>query len=266
MEYHCLIASLEQLSLDNGAQQLDFAKTYGEILGELSHRDRGYVEVMYSYYDVVNILGQLSGRDVPHNGMGQMSAEDIALLISGEELPEDTVCPLPDGVVGAIEVIMGREEPIGDIDPTTLSEPEKEMLLLDTFYGSCRGSDCRFLSVWGEADRGIRCVCAGGEWVEDAEVIDAARDSEWYGELQDVLKIEDFVLREHSMDKLRWNYVEGLVESGGMSDSGHTADINAVLCYMVQMNIIERWAQLSKETGRERFQQMVDSFTAKGKI
>ncbi len=262
--YYCLIASLEQYSLSSDPSSIDFDALRAEIISELSPKDTSAVELLYSYYDILNILSRLSGLDTPHNPLGNLSEEEIAAEIKGGSSDDDEpfVTCLPASVRYALDRIQGKviDEDQGD-EPSHYSEAQIEELLLTNFYAACRASHSKYLQLWASADREIREVCAG---VESSR--DNLSEMSWWQPLQSVLTTEDFVEREHKMDALRWNYASELLEPGGMDGINHDFDLSAVLNYLIELNILQRWASLSKEIGRKRFDDMVRSFTSQGKI
>ncbi len=265
--YYCLIASLEQYSLSSDAATIDFDALREEILGELSAKDMEVVRLLYGYYDVVNILNRLSGRDTLHNALGNLSAEDIELEIKGgtEDDDERFVSKLPVSVAYALSIISGKIELEDEEQKGAKTEDAVERLLLSNFYAESKRSSCKYLRAWSEADMQIRQVCAAENIAESTDD-DDLNEKSWWAALQGVLSTADFVEREHKMDSLRWDYALELLEPGGLDGEYHQFDIAAVLNYLIELNILQRWGSLSKEIGRERFEQMVKSFTSKGDI
>ncbi len=261
--YYCLIASLEQYSLSSDPQSIDFGALHAEIIAELNPKDLKAVELLYAYYDVLNILSRLSGLDTPHNPLGNLSAQEIDAEIQGEVAESDEVfiSRLPNSVRYALDIIQGRIQEDEDQPQDELTEQRVEALLLSNFYKECSLSHSQYLKLWSYADRQIREVCAGME--ASSEDI---REMSWWQPLQGVLATADFVDREHKMDALRWNYAAELLEPGGMDGISHDFDLSAVLNYLIELNILQRWASLSKEIGRKRFEDMVRSFTSKGEL
>ncbi len=264
--YYCLIASLEQYSLSTNPRSIDFEAVRGEIFAELSPKDYAVVELLYAYYDILNILGRLTGRDVPHNPLGNLTAEQIDAEIEATneaDGDQEFISKLPVSIHLALQRAQGKVEDDDDEQQHygTAAEPHAvEELLLSNFYVACAQSSSKFLKCWAEADRKIREICASDAQGDDM------KEERWWAELQSVLSTADFVEREHKMDALRWNLSAELLEPGGIDGITHDFDLAAVLNYLVELNILQRWATLSKEVGRERFESMVGGFTSKGKI
>ncbi|MEG0467464.1 MAG: DUF2764 family protein [Mucinivorans sp.] len=250
--YYCLISSLAELSLATDPSRIDFAQVRADIAGELSASDKKAVELLYTYYDVENLLSAMRGSDLPHNELGNLTREQIEqeLTTPGTE-DEPFVSLLPGAIRRSLDLYRGRVE----VDEDTPKVEDIERALLLDFYRQCESSKVVFLSRWALADRSIRNTIAGSEYAIGQELVDVKEQS-WFPALQAVISTTDFVEREHKMDALRWDLVDELTE-------GHYFDIDTVLGYIVCLNILQRWAYLNKEFGRTRFDKIVKSFTEK---
>ncbi len=74
---------------------------------------------------------------------------------------------------------------------------------------------------------------------EEAEAVDA------------ILKGEDLLVRERALDDLVWDKVSSLTVFDYF-------DIDAVLSFIVKMQVTARWYALDEQQGRERFRRLVD--------
>lgn len=261
--YYCLIASLEQYTLASDARKIDFAELRAEIAQELSPADHRAVELLGGYYDVINILTAISGNDLPHNELGNLTKEqieeEIAYVPSDDE-PRTSL--LPASVRYAIDLIKGNIEIDEDME-VDLSNIER--LLFENFYTECAASKCAYLREFIDIDRQMRNVTAGAE-LPIGVLDDQLKEKSWWAPLHEVLATADFVEREHKMDALRWKIADELTEPGGLDENGHYFDIAVVLNYVIKLNILQRWAMLSVDRGRHRFEQLVASFVEQGKI
>ncbi|MFI3298953.1 MAG: DUF2764 family protein [Rikenellaceae bacterium] len=264
--YYTLIASLEPYTLKTDTQSVNLLEVRSEVFENLSVKDRTEVELLYAFYDIENLLGQLTSSNIPHNPLGNLSAEQIAEEIaqspqSDQERDEPFVSSLPVSVRYGLDLVKGRVV-IEDEPALEYGLHDIEKLLLSNFYEACNNSRNKYLKIWAEIDREIREVVAGEVIAGDGD----ATEEWWWAQLQGVIKTEDFVEREHKMDELRWDIAQNLIEPMGIDGFSHEFDLSAVLSYLTKLNILQRWANLSKEIGRVRFEEMVGSFTAKGKI
>lgn len=250
--YYCLISSLSELSLTSDSRRIDFAAVRGEIAADLSVRDRRAVELLYAYYDVENLLAAMGDSDLPHNELGNLTREQIVAEIAAEGSDDDPfVSLLPSPIRRSLDLYQGRVE--ADEDTPPISDIERALLL--DFYRQCEASGVEFLERWAAADRSIRNLAAGAQYAV-GELDEDYKEQSWWVAMSEVLSTTDFVEREHKMDSLRWDLAEELAQ-------GHYFDIDAVLSYVVCMNILQRWAYLNKDFGRERFAKIVKNFTDK---
>lgn len=255
-QYYCLVASLEQLGLASDVSRIDFNAIRAEIAGELSAADIKAVELLYSYYDIENLLAALRGSDLQHNSLGNLSHEQILAEIAADGTDDEPfVSHLSPELRFALDYYQGRIE---TDEEQQQKEKDIEGSLLQNFYRLCESSSCEFLRRWADADRSIRNVIAGSHYSIGAVSEDVA-ECEWYSDLQAVIATADFVEREHKMDALRWNLADELA-------TGHDFDIAQIMDYLIHLNILQRWALLNKERGRERFETIVKSFSSKLKI
>ena len=62
--------------------------------------------------------------------------------------------------------------------------------------------------------------------------------------VQEAVKTENQLKAEEIIDKLRWSFFDELSEA-------HCFDFNVALSYLLKLKILERWAALDEETGKE---------------
>lgn len=263
--YYCLIASLEQFTLSSDSRKIDFAELRAMIADELTPFDARSVELLGGYYDVINILAAIVGHGLPHNELGNLTAEQIAAEINAVPTDDEPyVSLLPASVRYALDMIKGNIE-IDENSEVDISDVER--LLLSNFYTEVASSKCAYLRSFVDIDRMMRNAIAADEQTTPiGPTSENPKEESWYAPLQEVLATDDFVAREHKMDALRWKIADELAEPGGLDENGHYFDIAIVLNYVIKLNILERWAMLGIESGRHRFEQMVASFTERGKI
>ena len=87
MHYYYLIAGLTEYPFDiesvaagNGVR-VDVPQVKAQIIDELTPADRRAVELLYTYYDIRNIVGYVRGTRLPFNELGNLSREEVAFLV-----------------------------------------------------------------------------------------------------------------------------------------------------------------------------------------
>lgn len=284
-EYYCLIASLEEYTLESDGQRIDPGQIRRMIKKELSAYDKRSVELLYTYFDVENLLRYATGSNLPFNELGNLSREQIAREVDAPAwwLVEDDdqgrfVSELPDSIALLVDRYKGRIPLDDDQEPMmkALSLSELETALYTQFYELCARGGSKFLKRWSQTDRTIRNMVAAtgarvmgldpasvvigcGPWEElicssSASDFGLREDFEWASDVLSVIETEDFVEREHRMDALRWRIVDALCEQEYFS-------IDVLLAYLIKINIIHRWAALDAAVGRGRFTDIITTLT-----
>lgn len=283
-EYYCLIASLEEYNLDSGGQKIDPQQIRRLIKKELSAYDKKAVELLYTHFDIENLLRYITSSNLPFNQLGNLSQDQIAREVDSlaswlvEDDAEPFVSELPSAIAILVDRYKGRIPLDDDNEPTmeALSLSELETELYTQFYKLCAKSGNKFLKQWSKADRTIRNMVAAtrakalgmdpervvigdGPWEESIRSNAAAdfglrEDFEWTSDVISVIETADFVEREHRMDTLRWKIADTLCDQEYFS-------IDVLLAYLIKVNIIHRWAALDPEVGRGRFGDIVKSLT-----
>ena len=173
-----------------------------------------------------------------HNPLGNLTRE---------ELEEELKAPrrLPEGVA---HVVRAYADPEGEDAETVDTARRFEKSLFGAYYAECAASKCRFLCQWSEFDRTLRNVAAAvtaraaGRAVEEVVVGD-----------DDIAAVNDeanLVEKEHKIDRIRWSEASELATFDYF-------DINAILSYLVRVNIVARWARLDAARGRELFARLL---------
>lgn len=195
MQYYYLVAGLTEYPFDidavvSGGLRVDVPEVKAMVMGELSPEDRRAVELLYTYYDIENIVGYVKGTKLPFNELGNLSREDVALLVglSVEGTSEGISTLLPEelaereealAVPGAVRMVVDRykssvaamgaaaPEP-EDFAPLGVDDLERE--LFQSFYRVCGASSGdflpwsasvpEFLRMWAEYDRTVRNIVA----------------------------------------------------------------------------------------------------------
>lgn len=261
-QYYCLVASLREYSLDADTKGFDAQAIRASILEELSKQDARTVRLLYGYYDCENLAALRAGRTA-HNPLGNLTRE---------ELEEELKAPrrLPEGVA---RVLRAWAEPEGEDAETVDTAQRFEKALFGAYYAACAASKCRFLREWSEFDRTLRNVAAAvtaraaGRAVEEVVVGDddlvgqlcrsSASDFGLRGELPYVDAViaavndePNLLEKEHKIDRIRWSEASELATFDYF-------DINAILSYLVRVNIVARWARLDAARGRELFDRLL---------
>lgn len=266
--YYALVSGFREYALDAETKGLDIDALLAEVDEVLSARDRKSVRLLYAYYDCENLVALHNGSTA-HNRLGRLSADELAdELKSPSRLPERIA-----------RVIRAYANPEGeDADEVDTSLPFARSLFA-AYYEECATAGSRFMREWSEFDRTLRNIIAaatarvqgtpvdsvlvgGGEAVEQMQH-SSASDFGLRGELPYIDAVIATVNDEHNLldkerklDRIRWDMASELSVFDYF-------DINAVLAYLVKINIVARWSLLDGKYGRQMFERLMAELDGK---
>ena len=260
--YYSLVAGLREYALDGENKGFDAAAIVGEILDTVTAADARQVRLLYGYYDCENLVALRAGRTA-FNPLGNYTREELeAELKAPQQLPEALAA-----------VVRAFADPEGEDAETVDTSARFETALFDAYYTLCRKQGCDFLRAWSEFDRTLRNVAAavtaratgrpveevtvgGGDVVEQLQR-SSAGDFGLRGELPYIDGViaavneeSNLLEKEHKIDVIRWNQAAELAQFNYF-------DLDAILAYLVRMNIVARWTQLDAVRGRAMFDRLV---------
>lgn len=266
--YYCLVAGLREYALDSDTKGFNAREIIAEILEEVSSGDAEAVRLLYGYYDCENIIALRAGRSA-YNPLGNIPAEELEQeMTSPQALPKAMAKVLKDYAATESEETEGVDLSLGF-----------ERALLTAYYEECARSKSRFVRQWSEFDRTLRNVAAAavarskdrrvdsvtvgkGDVVAQLQRSSAA-DFGLRGELTYVDAIlaavndeQNMVEKEHKIDLIRWEHASELASSDYFN-------INAILSYLVKINIVARWSQLDPKRGRAMLDRIMAELDSK---
>ena len=269
--YYALVAGLREYSLDAETKGFDIEEILAEVKEALSSSDMKVVELLYAYYDCENLISRHNGSST-FNPLGRLSSEEVS-----EELkaPSRLVAPLAK-VVRAYA--SPESEEAEDFD---LTQPFAKALM-NAYYSCCEASKSRLLREWSKCDRTIRNIVAatlarkqgvaieavvvGEDSVTESLLRSSAADFGLRAELPYVEAIvsavadeRNFIEKERKIDNIRWAELSELATFDYF-------DLNAVIAYLVKVNMVARWVMLDKEVGRQMFNRLIAELDGKEMI
>ncbi len=260
--YYSLVAGLKEYALDGENKGFDAAAIVAEILDGVTASDARQVRLLYAYYDCENLAALRAGR-AAFNPLGNFTREELETeLKAPQRLPEVLAT-----------VVRAFADPEGEDAETVDTSVRFETALFDAYYRLCERRGCDFLRAWADFDRTLRNVAAAvtaramGRAVEEVtvgggDVVDqlqrsSAADFGLRGELPyldgviaAVNEEGNLIEKEHKIDAIRWNQAAELAQFDYF-------DLDAILSYLVRVNIVARWTQLDAARGRAMFDRLM---------
>ena len=267
-QYYTLVASLREYTLDADTKGFDAREIIDGILEGVEARDGRLVRLLYGYYDCAN-LAALRGGCQTFNSLGNLSREELeAELKSPRQLPE-----------ALARVVRAYGDPEGEDAETVDTAQRFEKELFGAYYALCEASRSRFLRAWSVFDRTLRNVTAAvaaraaGRAVEESVVGEgdiveqlqrsSAADFGLRGELPYIDAViaamndeANLVEKERKLDLIRWS------EAAELATFDYF-DIDAILSYLVRVNIVARWTRLDAARGREMFDRLMSELDSR---
>ena len=269
--YYALVAGFREYTLDAETKGFDIEAILSEVFEVLSSKDRKVVELLYAYYDCENLISRQNGSST-YNPLGRLSREEVE-----EELqhPSRLVNPLA-------KVVRAYASPDGEeAEDVDVAQPFAKNLMT-AYYKACAASGSRLLREWSAMDCTIRNIVAAtlarrqGVAIESVVVGDnsvteslsrsSAADFGLRAELPFVEQLvvavadeQNMVEKERKIDNIRWAEISEL-------STFDYFDLNAVIAYLVKVNMVARWVALDKKVGREMFDRLVSELNGKDLI
>jgi len=270
-QYYSLVAGLREYSLDADVKGFDARAIIDDIRTQLSSADRRALDLFYTYYDIENILALRAGRS-RFSELGNYDREELtARLEKNSDLPSFIT-----------DILYAYDNPDSVEVENVDTSASLQRALFAAYYSECEKSKCDFLVRWSAFDRNMRNIIAaltarskglavadavvGGGYVAESLVRSSAADFGLRTEIDymDALLAavgEDANLleKERRIDMIRWEKSEELTAFDYF-------DIDAVLAYLVRVNIVYRWMGLDAKIGRQMYERLTGSLSARDKI
>jgi len=269
-KYYYLIAGLPSITPDDAKLTYSVTDFKAEIADYLSKHDKQLMRWLYLKYDNRNLL--LVIRNLPEDrfdARSNFSLSDLQhvfhALKANERPPKKNATP--SYMTKFIQSYLKRLE-----DEETADFQSLEDHLSALYYEEAMKCGNKFLASWFELNLNMGNVLValncrkyglnkehfiiGENEIAQSLRTSGARDFH-LGELDDymtrLMQIADMkepMAREKQLDLLRWKWLEDYTFY-------RVFDIESIMAYMLQLEILERWIALDKTSGDKTFRQLV---------
>lgn len=269
--YYALVAGLKEYALDAENKGFDIAELRAEILDNIDSGDAKLVRLLYACYDCENIANLHRGSSA-FNALGNLSREETeAEAAHPSQLPERIA-----------KVVRAYNDPEGEDAEDVDVSARFEKSLFEAYYQECAASGNSFLERWSQFDCTLRNILAATVARAEQRPVDEAvvgsgdavdqmrRSSAADFGLKGEYDYADAVVaavsdernildKERKIDNIRWAQADEL-------STFSYFDIDAVLAYLVKVNMVARWSLLDAARGREMFDRLLADLDGKERV
>lgn len=263
--YYAFVAGLPELSLDDAKLVWTQARFKEELQEALSADDLKLIKLYFTQFDNRNLLAYLKNKDSKIDERGNLSAQDLEEVV---QLMKEFEHPADKRIPSYFPIFFGaHNQEKSDDNPV-----EAQDYLSTLYYDYAMKTRNKFASRWFEFNLNVNNILAAftcrsygmdvaSSIVGDNEVATALRSSnardfglanviDEFEQLRKIAEEPDLLEKEKKIDHLRWHWLEENTFFNYFS-------IEKIFAYLIKIEIQERWAKLSPETGEIQFRNII---------
>ena len=263
--YYYIVASLPELSLEDGRLDYTIDNFRAEYYTEFSLKDRKLIDLLYLRIDNINVLKLLRDKDAQITKRGVYSVVELTNYISdlkeGNTI-DDNLFPLY------------LSNYITSYSSMTDDVLLQENYLATLYYEYAMNCGNAFVSSWFEFNLNINNILSaliarkykwnaasyivGNTMVSEALRTSNARDFglsaeiDIFESLNRISEVEDLAEREKKIDLMKWEWMED-------ASFFNYFTIERIFVFLLKLEMIERWIAWDKEKGNVLFRKLIDS-------
>lgn len=258
--YHCLIAGLPDLFLDETEVNFSMQDFKDQLKNDLYRKDYRLVELLFLPYDNTNFFNILQENYDEFNSLGNFSMEEFERELNEEE----ALNTLPVYMYSFANRF--RE----DKKKKTLKQWEND--LTTEYFDYVLQVKNKFIQNWYTFEQNITNILAGlncrkfeldpeEELIGDNFITEAIKSSTAkdfglevdFEEISQIINLADkdsLLAREKGIDQFKWEKLNELTLFDYFS-------IEVVLAYTLKLKMIYRWMSLDEKTGKQMFDKLI---------
>lgn len=279
-KYYATAAGLPNIAVEDRKIPFSASEYIAELRSVLTRKDEQLLDLLLWERENRYLLHYLQAGESEaetESGPSLFTYEEIGRIIEAHQSDEWGVrIPrfkhLPPYYYTFIEEHLQQQEGEKEISTTTGIAGEDRLAAL--YFAHALGCGNDFLEKWFELNLNMRNILAahtarrlgwnpakyvvGDNAVTEKLRTEKARDFgltdelEYLPEIMRIAEEGDITKRERMIDLFKWNWLEEQCFR-------NVFDIERLLCYYLQLSIIERWVSLDETTGEETFRRIVSS-------
>lgn len=276
-DYYCLLSGLPYLRLEDAASEGVVTLSYVRSLiedEEVTGNDKRQLSLFFTKADCRNLLILLadSSAELPYSG--NFSHQELEEMV--QDALEDVFQDDPRFPDFMAPFVREYVEHRGDANYFA----EDRLMLRYWEYLMAHGTG--FVARWAQLNMNIcniltALICRQQGWnVEDyiygendvTELImknpsqpdfDLSREIDYVPQLMQIVECTDPVEKENRIDQLKWLWLED-------ETFLEPFDINALYAYLLKAEMLERWAMLDPQYGKETFENIIGDLRSECKV
>jgi hypothetical protein len=255
--YYCLVAGLQDITIDVHKLQFSQQAFRQELKVELHPDDYEQVEKLFLLHDNANLLNLLLKTGKPFDEKGNFSQEKLEENIKE---PHD----LPEYMNAFITAFKNKEPLMPDLSP------ENELTTL--FFDQMLKLDNDFLRDWFAFELNLRNIIIAlsarkheipyeYQIIGTGEISNIIRKShardfglgaeiDFMEDLANIVRNDNVQEREKAIDELRWKYLDEVTFFEYFT-------MEKVLAFTIKLGMVERWLGIDKDHGNEMFKKLL---------
>ena len=271
--YYCLMASLPTVKLTDAQPHHTLQQLKEELPEILEPQDARLIERYFLRFDCDNLVALLTNAEAELDARGNYDREALTQLMEEARSTEGPVRGMPAFMADFVR----------DFDAQVGNNKwfARDAVLL-AYYDYARQCPNRMMAEWYELNLNILNILTAfiarrQEWpladyvqgnnpvaeaiLKQPNVPDFGLGTEldYVRDLIQTAQTTDPVEKERQIDALRWNWLEDRTFF-------EPFDITALFAYIVRSEILERWAILDPEQGRQRFTQIIENLRGEARV
>lgn len=265
--YYCLVAGLQDISLDIHKLSMGQLEFRQELENELHPQDYANSRILFLPIDNLNLLNLITKQEKPFDERGVFTQSQLE-----ENIKEPT---------GELPPYMDRFIVAYKSDEPVFAEMSPENQITALFYEYTQTLDQEFLRNWFRFNRDLKnlitaLVCRKYDIpyefqiIGDDEISETIRKSHardfglsaeipFMDDLINIARNDDVQEREKALDQLRWNYLDDVTFFEYFT-------IDKILAFTLKLGMVERWLKLDMEYGSQMFNELLKELKSSYKL
>ena len=271
--YYCFMAGLPTVKLTDAQPQQSLLQLKEELADVLEPQDARLMERYFMRFDCENLATLLADEAAEIDQRGNYDREALSLLIEEARQTDSAVKGFPAFMADFVRDY--------DAHAGQTNWFARDAALL-AYYNYARECPNAMMADWYSLNFNILNILTAliarrqgwalENYVQgDGPVVEAllkqstqadfglTGELDYMKDLMQAAETTDPVEKERQIDALRWNWLED-------KTFFEPFDITALFAYVVRNEILERWALLDPEQGRERFTQIIENLRGEAKV